>query len=237
MTDDSAKKSTDKEEKAPMVWCSGKLGAAVTLSGDQRVCSRSSTSGWGVQLASEWLTKDIHTVALACEQLDGDAFIGVVGRNFYPSDWDVPLSQTKHAVAMDVKTGRFTHKGANTSFVLRPVKSGARLNVVIDMQIRELTIELLDTKGTIASSITVEGIPGEVAVAVSFGPGRHAVRLVGNETEKPAMKLLGKLRKDLWDDENVIAPMALNVKKGSDAVRGSAMRVQAAEMAEAMMLE
>lgn len=30
---------------------------------------------------------------------------------------------------------------------------------------------------------------------------------------------------DLWDDENVIAPMALNVKKGSDAVRGSAMRV------------
>jgi len=31
--------------------------------------------------------------------------------------------------------------------------------------------------------------------------------------------------------------MALNVKKGSDAVRGSAMRVQAAEMAEAMMLE
>lgn len=77
----------------------------------------------------------------------------------------------------------------------RPVKSGARLNVVIDMQIRELTIELLDTKGTIASSITVEGIPGEVAVAVSFGPGRHAVRLVGNETEKPAMKLLGKLRK------------------------------------------
>mmetsp|Transcript_15913 Transcript_15913/g.43172 ORF Transcript_15913/g.43172 Transcript_15913/m.43172 type:complete len:184 (-) Transcript_15913:417-968(-) len=119
----------------------------------------------------------------------------------------------------------------------RPVKSGARLNVVIDMQIRELTIELLDTKGTIASSITVEGIPGEVAVAVSFGPGRHAVRLVGNETEKPAMKLLGKLRKDLWDDENVIAPMALNVKKGSDAARGSSMRVKAAEMAEAMMLE
>ena len=124
MTDDSANKSTDEEEKAPMVWCSGKLGAAVTLSGDQRVCSRSSTSGWGVQLASEWLTKDIHTVALACEQLDGDAFIGVVGRNFYPSDWDVPLSQTKHAVAMDVKTGRFTHKGANTSFVLR---CGSRL--------------------------------------------------------------------------------------------------------------
>eukprot|EP00966_Prymnesium_polylepis_P051520 1192127-Prymnesium_polylepis.1 len=32
---------------------------------------------------------------------------------------------------------------------------------------------------------------------------------------------------DLWDDENVIAPLAPNVKKGSDAARGSSMRVRA----------
>ena len=50
---------------------------------------------------------------------DGEAFIGVVGRNFYPGDWDVPLSQSKHAVVVDVNSGRFHHKGANTNFVLR----------------------------------------------------------------------------------------------------------------------
>ena len=33
---------------------------------------------------------------------------------------------------------------------------------------------------------------------MSFGPGKHSVRLVGSETEKPAMKLLGKLKKVRW---------------------------------------
>ena len=77
---------TNASEPEPMLWCSEKCGAFVTLSGDGKTCSRSSESGWGVQLASRWLTKDITTVALACDQLDGEAFIGVVGRNFYPSE-------------------------------------------------------------------------------------------------------------------------------------------------------
>jgi hypothetical protein len=34
------------------------------------------------------------------------------------------------------------HKGSETSFVLRPLTSGARLIMTIDMQTRELTLEL-----------------------------------------------------------------------------------------------
>jgi len=220
-----------------MEWCSSKHGAFITLSGDNKTVSRSSDSGWGVQLASEWLTKDITTVALALDQIEGDAFIGVVGRNFFPSDWDVPLSQTKHAVVVDCKTGRFTHKGANTSFVLRRIPSGARVNVIVDMQIREMTIELLGAQAVPVASITVENIPGEVAIAVSFGPGSHSVRIVGSETEKPAMQLLGKLKKDLWDDENVIAPLPLNVKGALKSTEGSVLKSKAAEIAEAMSLQ
>ena len=40
-----------------MTWCVEKLGTFMTLSGDNKVVSRSSDSGWGVQLASTWLTK------------------------------------------------------------------------------------------------------------------------------------------------------------------------------------
>jgi len=217
-----------------MRWCDAKLGASITLSGDMSVCERSSQTGWGVQLASEWLTKDITTTALSCDQLEGEAYIGVVGRNFFPSDWNVSLGEVKHAVAINASTGRFSVKGANTSFVLRPIKSGARLNVIVDMQVRELTLELVGKDGSVESSLAVEGIPGEVAIAVSFGPGRHSVRLVGSQTEKPAMKLLGKLNKDLWDEENVIEPLPLNVKKSNEA---SVLKQKTAEIAEAMSLQ
>ena len=39
-----------------------------------------------------------------------------------------------------------------------------------------------------------------------------SVRLVGCTSEKPEMALLGKFRKDLWDDDNVQTPLVLNVK-------------------------
>ena len=45
----------------------------------------------------------------------------------------------------------------------RPIRSGARLNMTIDMQVRELTLELIGPDGlTVLSSINVENIPGEV---------------------------------------------------------------------------
>ena len=47
-------------------------------------------------------------------------------------------------------------------------------------------------------------------------------------------RLLPRRLQDLWDDENVIAPLPLNVKKSST---GSALKQKAAEIAEAMSLQ
>ena len=57
------------------------------------------------------------------------------------------------------------------------------------------------------------------------------VRIVGCKSEKPEMVLMGKLRKDLWDDDNVQTPLPLNVKKE----RGE-LQQQQAEIAVAASL-
>lgn len=51
----------------------------------------------------------------------------------------------------------------------------------------------------------MENIPPEVALVVGFGPSEseQRVRIVGSKTERPEMRLEGKTKKDLWDDDNV----------------------------------
>ena len=53
-----------------------------------------------VQLLDRWLTKNVTTVALRCDALGPAAFVGVVGRNYYPTPWDEPLHESRHAVVV-----------------------------------------------------------------------------------------------------------------------------------------
>lgn len=196
----------------PMRWTTQKLGAGMCLSGDTSTISRTCSSGHSVQLGDTWLSRDITTIAMCCSEVTEDTFIGVVGRNFYPSSWEVSLAECSHAVSVNAREGRVTHKGSNTNFVLVPFKSGAKIQLVIDMQLRELTIELLgDDPGVVVSSMVVEGIPHEVTLGVSFGPGRSSISIVNSKTEKPELRLEGKMHMDLWDDANVIKPLTVGV--------------------------
>lgn len=206
-------------EKIELQWTQQKLGVGVSVSGDGRVASRQS-SGVGVQLTNEWMVgagkePKVWTAAIELEEVQEDTCIGVVGRNYFPSDWTDPLTKSTHAIVMRCGDGRVSYKGKSTSFVLRPLASGARLHLVMDMQTRELTFELVGKEaGSVVASLTVEGIPAELTVAVGFASGGpQSVKVVGCTREKPEMKLLGKMRKDLWDDDNVIKPLPLNVKK------------------------
>jgi len=204
-----------------------KLGAGVSVSGDGSVAS---SGRLGSQLCNHWMQASsrsplIYSVALLLEDIQPDTTVGIVGRNFFPSEWDGDLAMSPHSVMMRCGDGSIRQKGRGTSYRLRALQNGAKLNVIVDMQLRELTIELLGpTPGSILSSVQVEGIPAEVTIAVGFtnGPPQR-VQVVGCTAEVPGMKLEGKLTKDLWDDDNVIKPLPLNVKKeGSDQAQAQA---------------
>lgn len=102
-----------------MEWRTEKVGAAIALSENNKLCSRSASKGWGVQLATEWLRKDVTTVSLRMEKLQGEAQIGIVGLNFFPSSWDSPLSESHHSIVLETQTGRVVHKGNATNFIMR----------------------------------------------------------------------------------------------------------------------
>jgi hypothetical protein len=62
--------------------------------------------------------------------------------------------------------------------------------------------------------LAIEAVPAEVTLVVGFcAGGPQSVRVVACTKELPEMKLLGKLKKDLWDEDNKVEPLALNVKK------------------------
>jgi len=201
-----------------LLWTTEKIGPGVNVSGDGTTASRSA-SGGGVQLTNEWMTggrdPHVYTIAVVLEDVLPETTIGIVGRNFWPSEWAEPLTKSNHAVVLECGTGRFSVKGKSTSFLLKPLTRGAKLNLTLDMQVQELTVDLLGTSpGQIVSSVTVENIPAEVTLAVGFGAGGpQCIRVVGCTMEKPEMKLLGKLKKDLWDEDNKVEPLPLNMKK------------------------
>ena len=107
--------STEPTEVA-LTWRRDKLGDGIQLDPEYRTVSRRCQNGWGVQLADAWLTKDITTVALECHALTEDAYIGLVGRNYNPEDWNRNLSESQHGIVLHAATGRLTHKGSGTSF-------------------------------------------------------------------------------------------------------------------------
>ena len=241
------------EPPTQMLWHADKLGGGIELDQERRVASRAGggDDGWACQLLDRWLSKETTTIALCCEKLAGDAQIGLVGRNYYPGSWDAPLSESRHAVVIDVKTGHVHRKGKETMLTLPDaavaaniadsfrrqlrggieggkrrgrnaavVPSGALLQLVVDMRHRELTVQLMAREmpgedPTVISEVTIEELPAEVAVAVCFGPGEHAVRVLGSSTAKPDAHRCSTQR-DLWDEFNVIPPIPMHSHSCSD---------------------
>lgn len=223
--EEAAKKKAEEEEaRVPLQFSREKKASAIELSADGAI-AMSKGDAVGVQLCDHWMASGskplIYTVAVVLDDITPQTVLGVVGRNFFPSDWDTDITKSTHAVLVRCGDGKIVYRGKETSFILRKLTSGAKLNFVIDMQTLEMTIEVVGKDGTAVSEIMVERIPSEVTFAVGFvaGGAPQSVRVVGCKKEKPGMLLMGKFRKDLWDDENVQKPLPLNTKKEHGALQ------------------
>ena len=200
----------DKQHAVPLKWTDQKLAQGVSLNAARDTASSTKR---GAQLCDTWITGGkrgmIWTIALALESVTEDTTIGVVGRNFFPSSWEEELAASRHSIVLRCGDGAVSYKGKRSSFVLRPLKSGDKLTLTLDMQTQQMTVELMGkSPGSVLSSLELEALPAELTVAVGFGTGgsgvpQQRVRVVGCTCEKPGLQLNGKRVKDLWDDENV----------------------------------
>jgi len=197
-------------------WTTEKLGMGISLNSERDTVSRNTRSGWGVQLADVWLSargNDAASVVLACEAIGEQAYFGVVGRNYFPGDWDTPLNESHHAVVVDASHGRSYLKQEKGSLLLQPLVSGSRIKLEVNMQLRELRVSLLNsmpsTEDTVDFEIALDYLPPEVTLAVCFGPGENRVRIESSDVERTNKHPANKQRKDLWDEDNKVEPMTL----------------------------
>jgi len=152
-------------------------------------------------------------VDLAVEEAHAEMVIGVVGRNYRGGS----LAASKHTAVVRVNDGRIVSKGADTPFMLRPLVRGDKLRLIVDMQARELTFELVGAHHAVSCAAagcaaTIERIPEEVTVAVGFASSSTAlpqrVRLLGCVSDKPVRQpSSARASKGLWDDDNVQQPL------------------------------
>ena len=219
--------------------------------------------GWSTMLMDKWVNsfqKEMMTIGILFESLSGAACIGVVGINFLASDGGGSGGQasplcSRHAIVLDAVSGGLYVKGARTPMalprerVLRPgeertpiLGSGSRLNIILNMATREMTVELLPSNSSspwAVSTLEVENLPHEVALAVGLGPSRteSSVQIVGCKCQPADVRAdYGKTVKDLWDESNVIKPLhhrGRNLERGSvTATLADALTQEAMAMAE-----
>uniref|UniRef100_A0A7S4B574 Uncharacterized protein n=2 Tax=Chrysotila carterae TaxID=13221 RepID=A0A7S4B574_CHRCT len=204
------------EPEKELKWCSTKLGNGISLDAEAKTVSRFASSGWGVQLTDIFLNSrgdDTATAVIVCEKLGSEAFFGVVGNNFYPGDWDIALSESLHATVINASEGRSFHHQSPGLMQLRPLKAGSRIKIEVDMQLREMRIELLEkspsTNDIGTFSISMEHLPPEVTLAVGFGTGENRVRIESSSVSRSGKHPSNKLHPDLWDEDNKVQPLAL----------------------------
>ena len=124
----------------PLCFTSTKAGAGVTLTDDGKTAA-SDGKAVGSQLADAWMAGGrnplVWTCAIALEEVSADTLIGIAGRNYFPTSWggDAPLAGSTHAVVLRCGDGKVTFKGKTTSFILKPLTSGDKLNLTMDMQV------------------------------------------------------------------------------------------------------
>jgi hypothetical protein len=192
----AAAQAVQKEEDGPiktvpLKFTTQKIGAGVSLGGDGEVASAGALA---CQLTDAWMQGGrkplIWTIAMHLEEITPGTTIGIVGRNFWSSEWERSLETSTHAIVLRCGDGSIRHKGKGTSFMLRPLKSGAKLTFTLDMQTLEMTIDLIGKgPGDVISSLTVENIQSEVTLAVGFAKGPpQRVRLLRPAHQPPASR-------------------------------------------------
>ena len=243
------------------------FAAPAMLDAARTTVHRGSSSGWSTVLIDRWVSRDILTIGLEFERLGGAACFGVVGLNFGSRHGgsgggsllgEAPPYSSRHAILVDAASGVLHFKGRVSPLALPParvmcvasgerrpprLRSGSRVNLIVNMGRRELTVELLKDDGRggveVAANLEIDGLPAEVAVAIGLGPssGESRVRLAGS-TLAPAdvAEDYGKTMKDLWDQSNVqpLLPSPRGNRKmmaGVDPAVAEQMAI-AAEMAE-----
>jgi hypothetical protein len=92
---------------------------------------------------------------------------------------------------------------------MAPIATGegnCRFQIELNMKEQSIVCNCLSKDGeTVASTVTVEGVPPEVAVAVAFGPtpsGKPmSCKVIGSSSEKTGRKNR-RASQDLWDDDS-----------------------------------
>ena len=148
-------------------WCMGTQAAAsLQLSADGRTLTRDARNGWATGYLSHYMTRGVTTVGLVFEQLSGEACVGLLTRNF--TAFETMPHESRHAIVVDAVTGRLHFKGKHNGMLALPqpahrlkaravngwqrtasalrrqkvLRSGARLQIRVDMQARECTFEV-----------------------------------------------------------------------------------------------
>jgi len=117
------------------------------------------------------------------------------------------------------------------------VRSGSIVHLVVDLDRRELTVEVLSNatpSAEVLSSVVIEGLPVEVGVAVGFASGEEQrVRILAMKEEEarsrstPPCKMLA----DLWDDDHRVAPLKQRGRRSRDLSDQLQLSVQIAHTA------
>ena len=186
---------------------------------------------WGVQLLDMRLSTaqyGLASVLLEVESSSASFMVGVVGSNYNPSDWSMPLDRDKHAAGVRALDGHVFVKGSHKQHatMCRMPRKGAtrcRISLDINMELLEMRITCLNSDAVTGSTadeasmanILVEGLPVEVIVAVALGPSEETqtVRVVGSSCERLPRK--SRKAKDTYDDGMPTADTALSSPQGS----------------------
>ena len=118
-----------------MLWHGERQGQGVSLSGERSVAGRHAKKAWGVQLADVWMAKDVHaeSALLLGSRSTEHCYIGVVGRNYFPSAWDALLKKVRTQPSSTPPTAACSRSARRRPSLLKPLESGARLQLTVDM--------------------------------------------------------------------------------------------------------
>lgn len=120
------------------------------MSADGKTVSRAHDGKWGAQLLDTWMSAagyDEAAVILEFDECAGEGFVGIVGCNFNPGDWDEPLNRSMHAVAARTDSGNMSYKMRPMSLAkCAPVQPGCRVSFEVDMVACSMTMQVLGAR-------------------------------------------------------------------------------------------
>jgi Ca2+-binding EF-hand superfamily protein len=200
------------------IWRDDELakGKTVGITTDKRELVHKGAA-WGAFLMNEWLSASrwgSASVLMQLEELSGEAFVGVAGKNYQARDaWAAPLDKESHASAVHSREGKSYVKGRGVMQQACKLVAGDRVSLEIDMQLQTCLVKLHGPDGqggwTDKGQALLENIHPEVAVVVAFGEGK--------EGEQSRLRIVGS------SCENCVKANAADLQKSEEEQRGMAL--------------